>query len=82
MQSVSRNDPCPCGSGKKWKKCCYTKQSPPPQRGLSQIFHRARQDAPSLSHRTIQVLSPSSSSQHLTEEKPLSEPSLSTQDEK
>lgn len=20
--SVSRNDPCPCGSGKKYKKCC------------------------------------------------------------
>ena len=22
MQKVSRNDPCPCGSGKKQKKCC------------------------------------------------------------
>lgn len=22
MQKVSRNDPCPCGSGKKHKKCC------------------------------------------------------------
>ena len=21
MQSVGRNDPCPCGSGKKFKKC-------------------------------------------------------------
>lgn len=21
---VGRNDPCPCGSGKKYKKCCYT----------------------------------------------------------
>ena len=21
---VGRNDPCPCGSGKKFKKCCYT----------------------------------------------------------
>lgn len=20
---VSRNDPCPCGSGKKFKRCCY-----------------------------------------------------------
>jgi uncharacterized protein YecA (UPF0149 family) len=20
---VGRNDPCPCGSGKKFKKCCY-----------------------------------------------------------
>jgi len=24
---VGRNDPCPCGSGKKYKKCCYLKQS-------------------------------------------------------
>ncbi|MCE9606764.1 MAG: SEC-C domain-containing protein [Planctomycetia bacterium] len=23
--SVGRNDPCPCGSGKKYKKCCYGK---------------------------------------------------------
>ncbi len=24
---VGRNDPCPCGSGKKFKKCCYLKQN-------------------------------------------------------
>ena len=23
---VGRNDPCPCGSGKKYKKCCLKKQ--------------------------------------------------------
>jgi SEC-C motif len=22
MSNVGRNDPCPCGSGKKYKKCC------------------------------------------------------------
>lgn len=22
MKTVGRNDPCPCGSGKKYKKCC------------------------------------------------------------
>ncbi|NQT67029.1 MAG: SEC-C domain-containing protein [Actinobacteria bacterium] len=22
MSRVGRNDPCPCGSGKKYKKCC------------------------------------------------------------
>lgn len=26
--NVGRNDPCPCGSGKKYKKCCYLKQEP------------------------------------------------------
>ncbi len=24
---VSRNDPCPCGSGKKYKQCCGSKSS-------------------------------------------------------
>jgi preprotein translocase subunit SecA len=23
---IGRNDPCPCGSGKKYKKCCYGKK--------------------------------------------------------
>jgi uncharacterized protein YecA (UPF0149 family) len=25
-KKVGRNDPCPCGSGKKFKKCCMNKQ--------------------------------------------------------
>jgi hypothetical protein len=25
IKKVGRNDPCPCGSGKKFKKCCYEK---------------------------------------------------------
>ena len=25
-QKVGRNDPCPCGSGKKYKKCCGLKE--------------------------------------------------------
>jgi hypothetical protein len=28
MNKVSRNDPCPCGSGKKFKKCCIDKIIP------------------------------------------------------
>ena len=24
-KTVGRNDPCPCGSGKKYKKCCMLK---------------------------------------------------------
>lgn len=27
MSTVGRNDPCPCGSGKKYKKCCANKPS-------------------------------------------------------
>jgi hypothetical protein len=25
MRKVGRNEPCPCGSGKKYKECCYSK---------------------------------------------------------
>jgi len=24
FKTVGRNDPCPCGSGKKFKKCCMS----------------------------------------------------------
>lgn len=27
VEKVGRNEPCPCGSGKKYKKCCLTKES-------------------------------------------------------
>jgi uncharacterized protein YecA (UPF0149 family) len=26
--TVGRNDPCPCGSGKKYKNCCLGRSSP------------------------------------------------------
>ena len=26
MEKVGRNDPCPCGSGKKYKQCCLLKK--------------------------------------------------------
>ncbi|RUM87312.1 MAG: hypothetical protein DSZ24_06470, partial [Thermodesulfatator sp.] len=26
-QKIGRNDPCPCGSGKKYKKCCGRRQA-------------------------------------------------------
>lgn len=27
MSKINRNDPCPCGSGKKFKKCCGAEKS-------------------------------------------------------
>jgi hypothetical protein len=27
MEQVGRNDPCPWGSGKKYKKCCLEKEA-------------------------------------------------------
>jgi len=35
--AVGRNDPCPCGSRKKYKKCCMKKEqaAPPPPEGIT-----------------------------------------------
>ena len=27
MKKIKKNDPCPCGSGKKYKKCCFLQQT-------------------------------------------------------
>jgi tetratricopeptide (TPR) repeat protein len=35
MAKIGRNDPCPCGSGKKYKECCQTAE-------LAQSAERAR----------------------------------------
>ncbi|MEQ1711069.1 MAG: SEC-C metal-binding domain-containing protein [Hyphomicrobium sp.] len=34
-ESVGRNDPCPCGSGKKYKKCCLGKSANLPEVGAN-----------------------------------------------
>lgn len=42
---IGRNDPCPCGSGKKYKKCCLGKQDNPDYseiEKLPQIYKEAR----------------------------------------
>lgn len=60
MNKTGRNDPCPCGSGKKFKKCCESKaatkalspgrvslQQPPTSSGkVSSLFQRARNVMP------------------------------------
>jgi hypothetical protein len=41
---IGRNDPCPCGSGKKYKKCCMTENVTPPEdldyRRLSEVYNK------------------------------------------
>ena len=34
MTKIGRNDPCPCGSGKKYKRCCEKKEAELRQREL------------------------------------------------
>jgi len=38
FRNVGRNDPCPCGSGKKFKKCCLGKAELPPIASLDDPF--------------------------------------------
>jgi hypothetical protein len=38
-QKVKRNDPCPCGSGKKYKQCCMNKDQAP-SRARAILSHR------------------------------------------
>ena len=49
MAKVGRNDPCPCGSGKKYKRCCLEKDETaaralaavtPPPNIAEEIGHR------------------------------------------
>ena len=50
MSEIGRNDPCPCGSGRKYKKCCLGKDAPSPgaftteerQSALDRLFRFAR----------------------------------------
>lgn len=37
---ISRNDPCPCGSGKKFKKCCHAKALE--EKKFSVVFQQKR----------------------------------------
>lgn len=37
---ISRNAPCPCGSGKKYKRCCF------PKYDKRKIFHKKNLDDP------------------------------------
>ncbi len=40
---TGRNDPCPCGSGKKYKKCCLlTEQSRPVTESIDEVFAESR----------------------------------------
>ena len=40
---VGRNDPCPCGSGKKYKKCCALKEAPTLEEVQSEELERILQ---------------------------------------
>jgi hypothetical protein len=46
VKGVGRNDPCPCGSGAKYKKCCLVRQPPPPGLSLAPALTRSVSESP------------------------------------
>ncbi len=40
-KQAGRNDPCPCGSGKKYKSCCWGKNIPQSDLSRKPLFARA-----------------------------------------
>jgi hypothetical protein len=64
MKKTGRNDPCPCGSGKKFKKCCENKmiggkfmatQVKPEQSSLTSLFQRNLSGVPKPEVKSFEV---------------------------
>jgi tetratricopeptide (TPR) repeat protein len=50
MDKTGRNDPCPCGSGKKYKKCCLPKHEADQRQQFAQ--QQAKRDQRAAAHRS------------------------------
>jgi tetratricopeptide (TPR) repeat protein len=50
MDKTGRNDPCPCGSGKKYKKCCLPKHEADQRQQLAE--QQAERDQRAAAHRS------------------------------
>lgn len=55
MSKAGRNDPCPCGSGKKYKQCCWNKRLPLGKRPFKAtvLSGGAKKQMPDLMERTF-----------------------------
>lgn len=49
---ISRNDPCPCGSGRKYKHCCLARQTPAPS-SAELTWQRIRREKEGLPERML-----------------------------
>ena len=43
---AGRNDPCPCGSGKKYKKCCLEKHQAEESKRLKELQFKPKEGTP------------------------------------
>ncbi len=59
MAKISRNAPCPCGSGKKYKKCCLLQdesKAPEARKNVEQNFIYQEDDLDELSNSVIDLV--------------------------
>lgn len=67
-EKAGRNDPCPCGSGKKYKACCWNKELPQTRKPLK---GRVVTSTSNLMGRVLNAaLSPKKEVEEKIEEKP------------
>jgi hypothetical protein len=52
-KKVGRNDPCPCGSGKKHKQCCWGKEAPKRKLTAKWLNNPVVKEMPNLMERTF-----------------------------
>jgi hypothetical protein len=57
MNKINRNDPCPCGSGKKYKKCCGVEKSFAPNEFTSDMPMNGEPGNPRLKKAILQAIS-------------------------
>ena len=56
MAKISRNDPCPCGSGKKFKKCCLGKETGKPNKNPKTYHDHCLEVVDSLRSKILQFM--------------------------
>ena len=65
-KKVGRNDPCPCGSGKKYKKCCEEKLQK--KKINAQIIQSKAGGLSSLFNKSVIPIKPKEAPKHHNEE--------------
>ena len=66
--NIGRNDPCPCGSGKKYKKCCLPQDEKKLQSTIEEKSARSRKNVyNSDDYEELNIVSPSSYDQEVSE---------------
>lgn len=53
MAKIQRNDPCPCGSGKKYKQCCLVTQPVIPPTIATPPLHEGEGESSTSTTHTI-----------------------------